>query len=70
MYGLILHYGLMYTMLNHIAGHRYRYGQGIGIGSRDPSPSPCNAKCFCVVQCSHRVWIPSPGRYLNLCPGI
>ena len=28
---------------------------------RDLSPSLCNVNMFCIVQCSHWVWKPSPG---------
>ena len=58
--------------LNYIAGH------GLGLGSYSCSwqlglESECDSmQCenFCIVQCSHRVWNPSPSLYPSPCPPI
>ena len=43
-------------------GYQYKLGflSYAGIGNRELSQSLCNVTMSCIVQCSHRVWNPSP----------
>ena len=58
--------------LKHITGLGYGYRLKTGflfcaeIGIRDLWPCLCNVSMFCIVQCSHRVWNPSPEMCLSL----